>query len=304
MKKFIQMLICVGSCMFLLPIFVVYITKTPIGINSESMSQVKNEQQAENTDIISEETLIGILAKEIPYTYEEEAIKAQAVVARTYMARRILGIQTNGAVVGYSIDEMKELWGEERFNSVYNIYKQAVEATRGRVILYNNQPIEALYHEASSGRTRDGKSVYNQEIPYLKSVESSVDKISKQVECSKEEAVSKIKEKYPTLEADSSNLESQIQIVSKDAGGYINAVQIGNITLTGQEIVAMFDLPSAAFRIFSNNNDLVFDVKGAGSGVGLSQNGANELAEQGMGYEDIIKYYYTDVSIENYEVQQ
>lgn len=304
MKKFIQMLICVGSCMFLLPIFIVYVTRTPVGINSTSSNEVKAEQQAEKTDIISEETLIGILAREVPYTYEEEAIKAQAVVARTYMARRILGIQTNGAVVGYSTDEMKKLWGEERFSSVYDIYRKAVESTRGKVILYNNQPIEALYHEASSGRTRDGKSVYKQDIPYLKSVESSVDKVSEQVECSKEEAIRKIKEKYPALEADSSNLENQIQIVAKDSGGYINAVQVGNITLTGQEVVTMFDLPSAAFKIFSKDDDLIFDVKGIGSGVGLSQNGANELAEQGMSYEDIIKYYYTDVSIEDYEVQQ
>lgn len=303
MKKFIQMMICVGSSMFLLPIFIVYISGVEVGhvgeINSASQTQVKKEE-----DIIDEEILVGILAKEIPYTYELEAIKTQAVLIRSYMARRILGIQNKGAIVGYTVDEMKQLWGEERYQSIYNVYKEAIEATRGEIILYDNQPIEALYHEASSGRTRDAKSVYKIEIPYLKGVESPVDKISKQAKYTKEEIVRLMKEKYPNLIASADALEKQIQIVSKDEAGYVGVIQIGNITLTGEEIKNMLELPSCAFKIYNSEESLIFDVKGVGTGVGLSQNGANELAKQGMGYEDIIKYYYTDVTIEKYEVQK
>ena len=303
MKKFIQMMICVGSSMFLLPIFIVYISGVEVGhvgeINSASQTQVKKEE-----DIIDEEILVGILAKEIPYTYELEAIKTQAVLIRSYMARRILGIQNKGAIVGYTVDEMKQIWGEERYQSIYNVYKEAIEATRGEIILYDNQPIEALYHEASSGRTRDAKSVYKIEIPYLKGVESPVDKISKQAKYTKEEIVRLMKEKYPNLIASADALEKQIQIVSKDEAGYVGVIQIGNITLTGEEIKNMLELPSCAFKIYNSEESLIFDVKGVGTGVGLSQNGANELAKQGMGYEDIIKYYYTDVTIEKYEVQK
>ncbi|MBU3805236.1 MAG: SpoIID/LytB domain-containing protein [Candidatus Cellulosilyticum pullistercoris] len=303
MKKFIQMMICVGSSMFLLPIFIVYISGVEVGhvgeINSASQTQVKKEE-----DIIDEEILVGILAKEIPYTYELEAIKTQAVLIRSYMARRILGIQNKGAIVGYTVDEMKQVWGEERYQSIYNVYKEAIEATRGEIILYDNQPIEALYHEASSGRTRDAKSVYKIEIPYLKGVESPVDKISKQAKYTKEEIVRLMKEKYPNLIASADALEKQIQIVSKDEAGYVGVIQIGNITLTGEEIKNMLELPSCAFKIYNSEESLIFDVKGVGTGVGLSQNGANELAKQGMGYEDIIKYYYTDVTIEKYEVQK
>lgn len=303
MKKFIQMMICVGSSMFLLPIFIVYISGVEVGhvgeINSASQTQVKKEE-----DIIDEEILVGILAKEIPYTYELEAIKTQAVLIRSYMARRILGIQNKGAIVGYTVDEMKQIWGEERYQSIYNVYKEAIEATRGEIILYDNQPIEALYHEASSGRTRDAKSVYKVEIPYLKGVESPVDKISKQAKYTKEEIVRLMKEKYPNLIASADALEKQIQIVSKDEAGYVGVIQIGNITLTGEEIKNMLELPSCAFKIYNSEESLIFDVKGVGTGVGLSQNGANELAKQGMGYEDIIKYYYTDVTIEKYEVQK
>ncbi len=301
MKDAFKMLICVGSCMFLLPIFIVYLTHTPVGVSHQATSQI--EERQEEKDIINEETLIGILAKEVPYTYELEALKAQAVVERTYMARRILGIQKQGAIVGYTEEEMKVLWGEENYQRIYNKYKEAVEATRGKIIVYNNQPIEALYHKSSSGRTRDGKSIYKQEIPYLKSVESSVDMITEQVKWNKEEMILKIKEKYPDLVAEAEHLESQIQIVSKDQAGYVDAIQIGNITLTGEALKTMLELPSCAFKIYNAEEELIFDVKGSGTGIGLSQNGANELAKQGMLYEDIIKHYYTGISIEDYEVQ-
>lgn len=301
MKDAFKMLICVGSCMFLLPIFIVYLTDTPVGVSHKETRQI--EERQEEKDIINEKTLIGILAKEVPYTYELEALKAQAVVERTYMARRILGIQKQGAIVGYTEEEMKVLWGEESYQRIYNKYKEAVDATRGKIIVYNNQPIEALYHKSSSGRTRDGESVYKQEIPYLKSVESSVDVITDQVKWNKEEVVRKIKEKYPDLVAEAEYLESQIQIVSKDQAGYVDAIQVGNITLTGEEFKNMLGLPSCAFKIYHSGEELIFDVKGSGTGIGLSQNGANELAKQGMLYEDIIKHYYTDISIEDYEVQ-
>lgn len=301
MKDIFRMLIGVAGCLFLLPIFIVYLTGTPVGTYLEETNSV--EISKENQDIMNEETLVGILAKEIPYTYEIEALKAQAVVERTYMARRILGIQKQGAIVGYTLEEMKNLWGEEQYKTIYNTYKKAVEATKGKLILYDNQPIEALYHEASSGRTRDGKSIYQKDIPYLKSVESAVDKISHQVELSKEEAISIIKEKYPILVTDASTLEKAIQIISKDEAGYVDAIQVGNITLTGEEVRKMFELPSCAFKIYHTDKTLIFDIRGSGSGIGLSQNGANELAKQGMLYEDILKYYYADISIESYEVQ-
>ena len=150
MKKFIQMMIFVGSTMFLLPIFIVQLSGIEVGSDQVTTSSVQT-QEKEEEDIIEEATLVGVLAKEVPYTYELEAIKVQAVVARSYMARRILGIQSKGAIVGYTVEEMKALWGEERYESIYKIYQEAISDTKGKLILYQNQPIEALYHEASSG---------------------------------------------------------------------------------------------------------------------------------------------------------
>ena len=300
MKQYLQMFICIGSCFILLPIFIIHISGVEIG---SRMTQSMMVREQENPDIIDEETLIGILAKEIPYTYEIESIKAQAVVARTYMARRILGVQKDGAIVGYTVDEMKALWGDEAFNEIYNTYKEAVEATRKQLIMYDNKPIEALYHEASSGKTRDAKSIYKQEVPYLKSVDSTVDKISRQVKYSKKEVVSRLKEAYPSLVVETDSLETQIQIVKKDEADYIAAIQVGNITMSGETFKKLLELPSCAFKIYHEGDELIFDVRGIGNGIGLSLNGANELAKQGMQYDAILKYYYTDITIEEYEVQ-
>lgn len=302
MKKWIQMMLWVGSTMFLLPIFIVQISKVEVGSDKVPTSSVQTQEKEE--DIMNEETLVGILAKEVPYTYEPEAIKAQAVVARSYMARRILGVQSKGAIVGYTVDEMKALWGEERYESIYKIYQKAVSETKGKLILYENQPIEALYHEASSGKTRDAKSVYKTEVPYLKSVESKVDTITHQVTYTKKEVVERMKAQYDQLNVSADTLENQIQIVFKDEAGYVGALQIGNRVFTGEEVKTLLELPSCAFKIYYSEEQIIFDVKGVGTGVGLSQNGANELAKQGMGYEDIIRHYYTGVTIEDYEVQK
>ena len=302
MKDYIRMFVVVGSSLILLPFLMIHICGVETGIGKKA--QIASQQVEENKDIISEETLIGILAKEIPYTYEAEALKAQAVVIRTYMARRILGIQPKGAIVGYTVEEMKALWGEEEYNGIYQIYKEAVEATLGKLIMYDGKPIEALYHEASSGRTRDAKSIYKKEVPYLKSVDSSVDKVSKQMKYTKEEVCKRLKKVYPSLEVDPKTVETQFQIVKRDEADYITAVQIGNITVSGEKLMEILELPSSAFKIYHSGDELIFDIRGIGDGIGLSLNGANELAKQGMLYEDIIRYYYKDVTIEDYEVQK
>lgn len=301
MREYLKLMICVGSCLVLLPIFMVHISGIEVGLYQTSNQEIM--VQKEEKDIINEATLIGILAKEIPYSYEMEAIKAQAVVARTYMARRILGIQKKGAIVGYTEKEMYALWGEEQYEEIYSTYKKAVDATAKKILMYDNKPIEALYHEASSGRTRDAKRVYKQEVPYLKSVESSMDKVSEQISYSKDKMVEILQEAYPSIVIAPQLLEQQIQVVKKDEADYVMAMQIGNVTLSGEKMKELFKLPSCAFKIYNSGDEMIFDVRGIGDGIGLSVNGANELAKQGMLYEEILKYYYTDVTIEDYEVQ-
>ncbi len=303
MKRILALAVIVGGCLFLIPIFIVYASgyqRESLLVQLDIQGQAKEEVPS---DIMDEKTLIGILAKEIPYTNEMEAIKVQAIVTRTYMARRILGIQSKGALVGYTDKEMKELW-EDDYERIYKIYQEAVQKTANQMIFYNNQPIEALYHTASGGRTRDASEIYHQEIAYLKSVESNVDNISKQIEYTKEEMSQLLIEAYPDLIVDVAQIENQIQIVEKDEADYIKSLQVGNMTIDGEKFRQLLGLPSSNFKIFTSGERIIFDVRGIGHGVGLSENGANELAKQGMMCEDIIKYYYTDVSIEKFEAQR
>lgn len=302
-KEYLKSAAIIGLCLFLIPMIIVYASGYDTGKLLKTIEDANGEEaHGAPLDIINEETLIGILAKEIPYTYEEEAIKVQAVVTRTYMARRILGIQSKGALKGYSVEEMKAIWQDD-YDKNYAIYKAAVESTYYEMIFYDNQPIEALYHSASAGKTRNAASIYNKDIPYLQSVDSKVDHISKQVRLTKGKTTELIKTKYPELIVDIGTLENQIQIIEKDEADYVKSIQVGNVTLKGEEIKELLDLPSSCFKVYSSGDELIFDVRGIGQGIGLSQNGANELAKQGMNYKDIIKYYYTDVMIEKYEIQ-
>lgn len=301
------MIVSIGSGLILLPILILYLNHIPIGQgllnDSRQTDLVWQQSKGQEEDLIEEEALIGILAKEVPYTYEIEALKAQAIVERTYMARRLLGLEDKGAIIGYTEEEMRQLWGDN-YDKIHAIYEKAVEETRQILILYNKQPIEAIYHRASSGKTRSALSVYHTEVPYLQSVETKEDQINTQLTYTKSEVVHRILDQYTNLAVDEKHLEDQIQIVAKDEAQYIIALQIGNITMTGEEVQKLFNLPSCSFKIYANQDKIIFDVKGIGNGVGLSQNGANELAKQGESYEEIIHHYYKDVTVEKYVFQK
>ncbi len=300
MKEFIKAICFIGGCLFFIPFLIVY----GGGYQNEEILQKLAAQNSaahhkrEENSLIDEEKIISILAKEIPYNFEYEAIKAQAVVIRTYMTRRVLGIQNKGELIGYAEEEMKELWGED-FEHIYATYKEAVKDTENQIILYDSEPIEALYHRASSGMTRSAKDVYNVDVHYLQGVTSEKDKLTKQIELKKKDMVSMLIEVYPDLVVDEDNLENQMQIVEKDQSEYIKTIQIGNTIISGEEFRKILGLPSSNFKVFKQSDSLVFDVRGIGHGVGLSQNGANELAKEGKKYDEIISHYYTDVTIKN-----
>ncbi len=305
MKEFIRMICFIGGCLFFIPFMIVYVGGYQNNDLMQKMSiQAKVQEDQEDTaPLIHEEQMIGILAKEIPYTYEYEVIKAQAVVIRTYMARRILGIQNKGELIGYTQEEMQELWGKD-YQNIYATYSEAVKETQNEIIIYQNEPIEALYHRSNGGKTRSALDVYNVEVPYLKSVDGDNNPVTKQIQVPKTDIASKLRQVYEDISIDEKTIENQIQIVEKDQAEYIKSIQIGNSIIKGEEFRKILGLPSSNFKIFNQGETLIFDIKGAGNGVGLSQNGANELAKQGKLYHDIINHYYTDITIENYLIKK
>ncbi|ONI39346.1 hypothetical protein AN396_08045 [Candidatus Epulonipiscium fishelsonii] len=274
-------------CLTLIPSLIVFAGKFQ---TVEAMYQF---DVIEVKDLISDEQkMVGILAKEIPSTYHYEAIKAQAVILRTYMQKNDLADQLEPL----TINQLRELWGSD-YNETYELYKNAILDTEEEVLTYDGELIEPIYHRASSGRTRDGQEIYDLEIPYLLSVVSQTDTIEKNIIYSKSEVVRILQEAYPNILINQEYIGQQIQIVEKGKSGYVNQIQFGSIIMNEDEFIKIFNLPSSHVEISENEKSLIFNVKGDGHGVGLSQNGANEFAILGANYTEILKYYFTDIEI-------
>lgn len=256
-------------------------------------SQAKDKESKED-----EKELISALAKVIPVESPTEVIKSHAVMIRTYRMRRNLGIVSEGELSYMTQEEMKNLWQKD-YDKYYKILEDAVRSTSGEVMYYNNELIEPIYHKASAGMTRDAQGIYQIDIPYLKPVPSK-EEVNEEMSVSKKEIVSTLKGVYPTLVVQPDFLEQQIQIIAKDKGGYIESLQVGNSIIDGESFRKLFKFPSACFAMSYDEENIHFKVRGIGHGVGLSQEGAVLMAEEGATYEEILKYYYTGIEIKNF----
>lgn len=288
---------CILGCLLIIPTFVVYLGGyyDPNMINELSLEKTEEKQVQSELN----QKIIGVLAKEVPINYEYEALKAQAVLVRTYMLRRQLGIITQGQLEGLTMQEMKDLWQED-FDEIYQNYEQAVNDTRDEVIYYEKEIIEPIYHRSSGGETRNAKEVYGMDVPYLQPVSSEGDPITQEIEISKIEIATKLRQIYKGIIIDENILEQQIQIIRRDESEYITQIQIGSNMMTGEELKKILGLPSSNFEIQNDEDKLMFKVKGIGHGVGLSQNGANELAKNGSNYTQILSHYFTGTQIKKY----
>lgn len=251
-----------------------------------------------------EDYIKGVVAAEMPALFQQEALKAQAVSARTYAVRKMQENATtevpyNIGQAYITIDEMKQKWGNN-FASYYNKISAAVDATKGEIMTYQNEPILAVFHAQSSGKTESAENVWSQSVPYLQSVESIVDEnapdFEKTVSFTYDEIIKKFTEKYNDFHLQKENMPQQIIIKSRSDAGYVQQIQIGNQTFTGKEVRETFGLRSANFTISIENDTLFFTTKGYGHGAGMSQYGAEFMAQQGKTYHEILQHYYTGIS--------
>jgi len=249
-----------------------------------------------------EEYIIGVVAAEMPALFEYEALKAQAVASRTYAVRSINDecdiedMKTDGGQAYISVDEMKNRW-KENFDIYYERIKNAVFDTKGEIMVYDNEPILAVFHAISNGMTEESQNIWNKEMPYLKSVESRGD-IDAQGYIYEEiiplkVCISKLSEYKDDFVIGEKGFAGQCQVVEKSYAGYIKKIKIGNTEFTGREIRGIFGLRSTCFTVEQRGEDIAFITKGYGHGAGMSQYGANSLAKEGMKYTDILKHYYT-----------
>lgn len=243
-----------------------------------------------------EDYVIGVVGAEMPAEFNAEALKAQAVAARTYALKKT----SNGSTISASIsdqayntiDELKSKWGSS-FSKYYEKIKNAVSATKGQVLTYNGSYIEALFFSTSNGKTEDSVNVWGNSFAYLKSVDSPWDTSERSYSGSKTLSISEINKKLGV----SISSVNDIVIKSKTAGDRVKEVTFSGKSFTGVKIRTLLGLKSADFDISQNGNNIVFTTRGYGHGVGLSQYGANGMAKAGYSYKQILMHYYTGVSL-------
>lgn len=265
-----------------------------------------------------EDYVLGVVSAEMPAEFPEEAIKAQAVAARTYALAHVeeFGgtsyskeknanlIDTVANQVYYSKDQRFAGWPENKQEGYWSKITEAVNATKGEVLTYNDRLVLSPYFFSTSwGKTEDAVSVFNHQEPYLTSVDSPGEedspKYTYSIEKNNNEIISAINANYSNCLNSTESLKTQIKILERDSADGVSKIKVGNQTLTGVEVRKLLKLNSTNFQIEFKDNTTVFNTKGYGHNVGMSQWGARAMAKAGSGYIDILKHYYTGVEIFN-----
>lgn len=260
------------------------------------------EKSFEEESNILENYILGVVGAEMPISFEEEALKAQAVAARTYAYKRVGNTNNpiNHKNIGQAyenVEQMKKKWGSN-FQNYYDKLKKAVYSTKGEIMIYNNEPIEAVFHSTSAGITEVSENIWGKNLPYIKSVDSSFDEKAPDFlytkKINKNDFINKISEKFPNI--DKSQIIKSFQVLKRSDAGYVLEVDVCGQKLTGRDIRTMFNLRSTNFTV--NKNDFIeFTTKGYGHGAGMSQYGANFMAQQGKTYVEILNHYYKGIQI-------
>lgn len=294
------------SLLFIIIPFII-ISTLVISNNSKEFVFTKNttvriyRTKTKKIDVIPlEEYIIGVVSGEMPVSFNKEALKAQAVAARSYVMYKIINNKKKNYDVTdttlnqvYLDDEnLKKNW-KNKYKENKKKIESAVEETAYEYITYNGKIADALFFSTSSGYTENSEDVFVSALPYLKSVESKWDSISPSYIINKTYTKDDFCKKLQINCVD----KVQVSITDKTKSGRINKIKVNNKTFTGQQIVNIFKLKSIKFEIKVSDN-VTITTRGFGHGVGMSQYGAEGMARAGYTYDQILKHYYTGVKIE------
>ncbi len=266
-------------------------------------------------DIPLFEYICGVVSKEMPASYEKEALKAQAVAACSYTVYRMEAVKDSpglfpehgGAYVctdpnhckAYADStEQRSMWGESYEQNSAKI-QAAVSEVLGYILTYEGEPANAVFHAISSGKTESAKDIWGSDIPYLISVDSRQDELSEGFETTltlgKDEALSAINT-YMGKDFD----ELTVGDIKRTEAGSVKEIILCNESFSGAAIREIFALRSENFSVTQTEDELTFTVKGYGHGVGMSQFGANQMAKEGATYSEILRKYYNGTVLQKY----
>ena len=303
MKKILLLTLTI----ILIPLFIIGLTnrneilnKIKYGFYSNSTIKVKKSKTNEIESVPIEEYVIGVVAGEVPASFDLEALKAQAVASRTYALEHKQRSKTNYDVmdntqnqVYINYEDMKNKW-KNNYDENLNKITNAVNSTKGEVLLYDNNLIDAMFFSTSNGYTENSENVFSSKKPYLVSVPSPWDKQESPV--FKTTSLISKKEFLFNLGLPDSN-EINISDVKTTNTKRVISLNINGKKFKGSEIKSIFKLRSTSFSIEIKEDKVNFIVNGFGHGVGMSQYGANGMAKEGYDYKDILKHYYKNCEI-------
>lgn len=244
----------------------------------------RSNGEIENIDL--ETYVMGVVAAEMPISFEEEALKAQSVAARTFVLSRDLKVDdTTNSQVYLDKSQRKERW-KENFDTYEKKLKKVIDATKGEVLTYDDAYISALFFSSSSGKTENNEDYFDSSaIPYLRSVSSDYEKPIVEYN---HISTAKLIETFGG---------SYMVILSYTKGGSVNEVRIGDTIYSGREVREKLGLNSSCFDIVESDDGYSLTTYGFGHQVGMSQYGANGMAKEGFSYKEILRHYYQEVCI-------
>ena len=308
-NSYLIILAVIMASMLFLPLAATALPATQGGaaltVAPQTEDAVRLKTDAGITEIGTDEYLAGVVAAEMPAEYTEEALKAQAVAARTFLSYK----KAQNAKEDYDItadesidqaflseEQLKEKWGEDFSKNLEKI-KAAVAATENELIFYDGAPIMAVYHAVSSGKTETAVNVWGKDYPYLTVTDSIGDLLCPDylstVKVSAEDFKNQMGEFVELLgEAKGWLGESE-----STESGTVSKIFVGGKGFKGSELREKFSLKSSSFDSTFDGTNFVFTVRGHGHGVGMSQYGANYMAQQGSDYREILSWYYKDCEI-------
>ncbi|ETT67858.1 stage II sporulation protein D, partial [Paenibacillus sp. FSL H8-457] len=283
------------------PMVSVYVTKT------DTVEELPLEQY-----------LVGVLAAEMPAEFQLEALKAQAIAARTYIVQRLASGDRSGVPDGKALvtdtvshqayiaqDELTKEWRRLGKEAELAKLRQAVKETAGVVMTYEGKPITASFFSTSNGYTENSEDYWKNEIPYLRSVESPWDKeISPKykttVTMPRSEFIGKLglADGAVPVSAGGDGGSSFLKVLSYTQGHRIESVRVGGKKFTGREVREKLGLRSSQFTLHMKDGEIEITTYGNGHGVGMSQYGAEGMAREGYEAKAILEHYYTNISFD------
>lgn len=294
--------------------FIALLNSNEVNNNSEATAK---ELSSETVSVLSSATgkvtemnikdyVFGAVCAEMPASFHEEAIKAQAVVCYTYMkwikenadnAASINADITDSAATHQAfvtVDELKEKWGTS-YNIYYQKVKDAVESVLFEYLVYENETAMTVFHALSPSRTHSAEEVWNSALPYLQSVTAPGDKLSPDYSETVALTLSDFLSAFE--DAEEGDINEIIDSAKEDSDGLITELSFGEKILSKTDIRSAFSLNSPYFSIRKEDDSLVFTVYGKGHGIGMSQYSADYMARQGSSYKEILSHFYKDTDL-------